>query len=91
MVKNSTHKEVAVNIHLTPHSEELLRKQLAHGSYHTPEEVIERALESLDSASVPDTRRKSPAEAVAHIRQSRKGVRLSGIKIQDLINEGRKY
>lgn len=49
-----------MNIHLTSHSEELLKEQLAHGSYQPPEEVIERALENLACASVPDAQRRSP-------------------------------
>jgi Arc/MetJ-type ribon-helix-helix transcriptional regulator len=36
-----------MNIHLTRHSEELLKEQLAQGQFHSPEEVIERALETL--------------------------------------------
>jgi hypothetical protein len=36
-----------MNVKLTPHSESLLREYLARGGYHTPEEVIERALEIL--------------------------------------------
>ncbi len=35
--------------------------------------------------------KKSPPEAVAHIRQSRKGVTLGGLKIKDLIHAGHKY
>lgn len=31
----------------------------------------------------------SPAEAVADIRELRKGVTLGGLRIRDLINEGR--
>jgi hypothetical protein len=80
-----------MNIRLSTHGEELLKEQLAHGPYHTPEEVIERALENLAAASVSAAPRRTPAEAVAHIRESRKGVRLGGLKIKDLINEGRKY
>jgi hypothetical protein len=34
-------------IRLTPHSEELLQKQLTRGPYRPSEEVIERALETL--------------------------------------------
>ncbi len=34
---------------------------------------------------------ESPAEAVAAIREGRKGNRLDGLSIKDLINEGRKY
>jgi Arc/MetJ-type ribon-helix-helix transcriptional regulator len=36
-----------MNVRLTPHSEQLLRDELARGRFRTPEEVIERALESL--------------------------------------------
>ncbi len=36
-----------MNVKLTPHSEDLLREYLARGSYRTPEEVIDRALEHL--------------------------------------------
>jgi hypothetical protein len=36
-------------------------------------------------------RKKTPAEAVADIRELRKGVTLGGLKIRDLIDEGRKY
>jgi Arc/MetJ-type ribon-helix-helix transcriptional regulator len=36
-----------MNVRLTPHSKELLEQQLAEGQFHSPEEVIERALESL--------------------------------------------
>jgi hypothetical protein len=35
--------------------------------------------------------KKTPAEAAAHIRQSRKGVTLGRLKIKDLIHEGHKY
>ena len=34
---------------------------------------------------------ESPAEAVAAIRELRKGNRLQGLKISDLIQEGRRY
>ncbi len=33
----------------------------------------------------------SPAETVAALREGRKGIRLDGLKIKDLIEEGRKY
>jgi putative addiction module CopG family antidote len=36
-----------MNIRLNPHSEKLLKEQLAQGRFHSPEEVIERALETL--------------------------------------------
>ena len=36
-----------MNIHLNPHSEQILKEQLASGQFHSPEEVVERALETL--------------------------------------------
>jgi hypothetical protein len=36
-----------MNGRLNPHSKELLEQQLAQGQYRSPEEVIERALETL--------------------------------------------
>ena len=82
-------------IRLTPHSEELLQEQLARGAYRTPEEVIERALESLAQkecvSSSPPSSPKTPAEAVADILEIQKRNRLGGLKIKDLIHEGHKY
>jgi Arc/MetJ-type ribon-helix-helix transcriptional regulator len=82
-------------IRLTPHGEELLQEQLARGPYRSPEEVIERALETLaQRESAPfhlGPSAKSPTEAVADILELRKGVRLDGLKIKDLIHEGHKY
>ncbi len=82
-------------IRLTPHSEELLQKQLTRGLYRSPEEVIERALESLaqkESTPLhPGCAAKSPAEAVADILEIQKRNRLGGLKIKDLIHEGHKY
>ncbi len=77
-------------IRLTPYGEALLQKQLTRGPYRSPEEVIERALETLaqkESISFhPVSATKSPAEAVADILELRKGVRLGGLKIKDLIH-----
>jgi hypothetical protein len=33
----------------------------------------------------------SPAAAVADIRELRRGITLGGLRIKDLINDGRKY
>jgi hypothetical protein len=84
-----------MNIRLTPLSEKLLQEQLAHGPYNTPEEVIERALETLAEMSAAHFTLGPPAkgreEAVADILELRKGVKLGGLKITDLIHEGHKY
>lgn len=47
-----------MNIRLNPHSEQLIKEHLEHGAYRSPEEVIERALETL-------TQRDQSARAVA--------------------------
>jgi hypothetical protein len=82
-------------IRLTPHSEESLQKQFTRGPYRPPEEVIERALETLAQEEStpfhPGSGAKSPAEAVADILEIQKRNRLGGPKIKDLIHEGRKY
>lgn len=91
MVENSGALEISMNVRLNPHSEQLLKEQLAHGRFHSPEEVIEHALEALaetESTSVPQPEIKSHAQAVADILELRKGVKLGGLKIKDLIREG---
>jgi Arc/MetJ-type ribon-helix-helix transcriptional regulator len=75
---------------LDPHGEELVAAQLRTGRYRSAEEVVTRALETL-AEKEPARRRRDLAEVVAHIRESRKGITLGGLKIKDLINEGRKY
>ena len=76
---------------MDPHGEQLVAAQLRTGRYHSPEEVVTRALEPLAEREPPPTRTMTPAEAVADIRELRKGVTLGGLRIKDLINEGRKY
>jgi hypothetical protein len=62
----------------------------AGGAGSSPEQILERALETL-AAQEPAERKKTTAEAVDHIRESRKGVTLGGLKIKDMIHEGHKY
>ena len=72
-----------MNVRLTAESERLLKEQLAHGSFRTAEEVVERALEVLTTT---ETRAQNPAHALAEILD-RKGVTLGGIRIKNLIHE----
>jgi hypothetical protein len=81
-----------MQVNLTPHGEDLVEAAIARGLGRSPEEVIERALETVaEQATPPAERKKTPAEAVAHIRESRQGVTLGGLNIKDLIHEGHKY
>jgi hypothetical protein len=55
---------------------------------------VEAFVERLAEQAAPSETwipNRTPAEAVAHIRESRKGVTLGGLKIKDLIHEGHKY
>ena len=80
-----------MTVTLTPYAEQLLAQQLARGGT-TPEQILERALERLAEQEPPvAAAQPSVAEAVEHIRASRKGITLGGFKIKDLINEGRKH
>lgn len=82
-----------MNVHLTPHSEELIQRQIARGAAASPEDAIERALETWTEQSrywsLGGT--PNPVAAVAAIRELRKGNSLRGLKIKDLVDEGRKY
>jgi hypothetical protein len=78
---------------LDPHGEQMVAAHLRPSRYHSPEEVVTRALETLAEKGPPTvpTRTMTPAEAMADIRELRKGIALGGLHIKDLINEGRKY
>ena len=80
-----------MQVTLTPRGEEILKAQLARADGRSVEELIERALETLSEQEPHVLAKKTPAEASAHIRQSRKGVTLGRLKIKDLIHEGHKY
>lgn len=60
------------------------------------EAFVERLLEQEAQREEPKGTRLGPGpltpeEAGRHIRESRKGVTLGGLKIKDLIHEGHKY
>jgi hypothetical protein len=87
---------MSTTIRLTPQSEKLLKEQLAARPDATPEEIVERALESFaqqktETNDAGTERKMTPAEAVARMAELRKNQSLGGIKIKDLVNEGRKY
>ena len=51
-----------MNIRLTPHSEQILREELARGNFRSPEEVIEHALQVLSEKDAADSPRLSPSD-----------------------------
>jgi hypothetical protein len=80
-----------MQVTLSHHGRALLEAALASGVGRSPEEVVERALEALVTVQPRrGDRGRTAADAAAHIRESRRGVRLAGLSVRDLINEGRK-
>jgi Arc/MetJ-type ribon-helix-helix transcriptional regulator len=83
---------MSLTLTLDTHGEQLIAAHLRSGLYHSPEEVVTRALETLaekEQHTAPKGT-MTPAEAVDNIRELRKGVTLGGLRISDLINEARK-
>jgi Arc/MetJ-type ribon-helix-helix transcriptional regulator len=81
-----------LTLSLGTHGEHLVEAHLRTGRYHSAEDVVTRALETLTEKEPPTPHgKKTPAEAVAHIRASRKGVTLGGLKVEDLIHKGHRY
>jgi len=77
---------------IDPHGEELIEAQLRTGRFRSREEVVTRALEALASQGpVMSEDKRTIAEVVEHMLEARKGTTLGGLKIKDLVNEGRKY
>jgi hypothetical protein len=83
---------MAMTINLKPETERLVQDELQNGHFHSIDEMIVEGVQSRREGKPLSggAARKTPAEAVAHIRELRRGNRLpSGVTIKDLINEDR--
>jgi len=81
-----------VTIILKPETERLVQKELENGNFCSVDEMIVAGVLARSGGKplFREVRRKTPAEAVAHIRELRQGNRLpAGVTIKGLINEGR--
>jgi Arc/MetJ-type ribon-helix-helix transcriptional regulator len=77
-----------VTIEIKPEVKAAIDERLRTDTFHDVDELLTQALAALPRKLEP--RRKTRAEAIAHIRQSRQGNRLpTGVTVEDLINEGR--
>lgn len=79
-------------INIKPETERLVQQELHNGHFHSVDEMIVQGIQTKREGkpSFRDWTHKTPADAVAHIRELRQGNRLpSGVTIRDLINEGR--
>ena len=81
-----------MTINLKPETERLVQEELQNGHFRSVDEMIVEGVQARREGKPlsHEVRRKTPAEAVAHIRELRQGNRLpAGVTIKDLINEGR--
>jgi len=81
-----------MTINLRRETERLVQEELENGHFRSVDEMIVAGVQARREGK-PLSReaiRKTPAEAVAQIRELRQGNRLpAGVTIKDLINEGR--
>jgi Arc/MetJ-type ribon-helix-helix transcriptional regulator len=81
-----------MTITLKPETERLINEELKRGHYKDAEEVIQRALQTLHAIHQATLSKVQECqEAAARIPELRQGVTLGGLKVKDLIHEGRKY
>jgi Arc/MetJ-type ribon-helix-helix transcriptional regulator len=81
-----------MTINLNPETERLVQEALQNGYFRSVDEIIVEGVQARREAKPlsREVKRKTRAEAVAHIRELRQGNRLpAGVTIKDLINEGR--
>lgn len=79
-------------INVKPETELLVQEELRNGHFHSVDEMIVEGVHARREGKPlsHEAGRKTPAEAIAHIRELRRGNRLpAGVTIKDLINEGR--
>ncbi len=83
-----------MNVHLDPRSERLIEQQLRAGRYHSPEEVITRALETLaeqDTTRLEEQERRQAVHEMLEFAGKHRFTLGEGLRIRDLIHEGHKY
>jgi Arc/MetJ-type ribon-helix-helix transcriptional regulator len=76
-----------VTIDVTPEVKAAIDERLSTDTFVDVDELLTKALAALPRKA--ERPRRTRAEAIAHIRQIRQGVSLGGLKIKDLVNEGR--
>ena len=85
-----------MQVTLTPHGEELVEAALARGLGRSPEEVIERALETIAReepvlSEEEKVRRRQAVDAMRAFSEKHHLTLGPGVRIKDLLHEGHKY
>src|SRR6202171_4569928 len=81
-----------MTINLKPETERIVEEELQNGNFRSVDEMIVEGVQARREGKPLSRalRRKTPSEAVAHIRELRQGNRLSaGVTIKDLKDDGR--
>lgn len=83
-----------MTVELKPEQERRIAELMRSGRFQSLDELLDRALEKVSmTETTPDAaqeeRRRRAKAAGVRIRELRKGLSLGGIKIKDLIEEGR--
>jgi Arc/MetJ-type ribon-helix-helix transcriptional regulator len=73
---------MALTLTLDPHGEQLVAACLSTGRYHSPEEVVARALESLAEKEAPESRVPA-AEVLEAIERLKAFGRSNGLSLGD--------
>ena len=81
-----------MTITLSADHERIVQDQLRTGRYRSAEEVIDHALHTLRIHTLfgASAAARDPQAAAARIRERRTGVLLGGLKVKDLVSEGRR-
>lgn len=79
----------SMNISLTPEQQNMIERQLESGRFRSAEEVIAEALQQLREQSCvhPSGKAQAVREMLEFIEKNR--VRLRGISVKELLQEGR--
>jgi Arc/MetJ-type ribon-helix-helix transcriptional regulator len=84
-----------MDVRLDSRSQRLIEQQLRDGRYHSPEEVIVRALEALaerESTCWEEQQRREVVEQMLEFAgKHRFTLGEEGLRIRNLIHEGHKY
>ena len=83
-----------MTVELKPEQERRVEELMRSGRFHSLDELLDQALEKVSTGepstdTVHEERKRRARNAVVRIRELRKGLSLGGLRIKDLIEEGR--
>jgi Arc/MetJ-type ribon-helix-helix transcriptional regulator len=82
-----------MDVRLDSRSQRLIEKELCAGRYHSPEEVVARALETLaERESTPEEQdRRQAVQDMMEFAGKHRFTLGEGLRVRDLIHEGHKH